>query len=174
MPLTRHHATAFLGLPADHVVEELRRIWDPEMARQIAAHVTLIYPGEIPDPARLAASAEHAAALTAPFTITLGAPFHDGSPANGVFLHVSDPGDGIGRFRAAALPASPALAFPPHVTLVHPRTSRRGPQAWAALTGAPVAAVRVAITGIAITAHDGDRWPALRTIPLTGSRPTSS
>jgi len=27
VPLTRHHATAFLGLPADHAVEELRRTW---------------------------------------------------------------------------------------------------------------------------------------------------
>jgi hypothetical protein len=113
VPLTRHHATAFPGLPADHAVEELRRTWDPEMARQIAAHVTLIYPEEIPGPAQLAASAERAAALIALFTITLGAPFHDGSPANGVFLHVSHPGDGIGRLRAAAIPASQALAFRP-------------------------------------------------------------
>ena len=57
MPLTRHHATAFLGLPAGHPMEELRRTWDPEMARQIAAHVTLIYPEEIADPALLTAQA---------------------------------------------------------------------------------------------------------------------
>jgi hypothetical protein len=50
VPLTRHHATAFLGPPADHAVAELRRTWDPEMARQIAAHVTLIYPEAIPGP----------------------------------------------------------------------------------------------------------------------------
>jgi hypothetical protein len=97
VPLARHHATAFLGLPTDHVVEELRRTW----------------------PARPSFSRRTSRSST-------------------------------------------------------PRTSRRGPQAWAALAGAPVATVRVAITGIAITAHDGDRWPALRTIPLTGSRPTSS
>ena len=90
-----------------------------------------------------------------------------------MFLHVSDPDDGIGRFRAA-IPTIQALAFPPHVTLVHPRTSPRGAQAWAALAGATIAATRIAITEIAITAHDGDRWPALRTIPLTGSDPTSS
>ena len=55
-----------------------------------------------------------------------------------------------------------------------PRTSQRGPQARAALAGAAITAARIAITEIAITAHDGDRWPALRTIPLTGSNPTSS
>jgi hypothetical protein len=29
-------------------VEELRGAWDPEMARQIAAHIMLIYPGRSP------------------------------------------------------------------------------------------------------------------------------
>jgi hypothetical protein len=170
VPLTRHHATAFLGLPADHAVEELRRTWDPEMAKQIAAHVTLIYPEEIPGPAQLAASAGHAAARTAPFAITLGALFHDGSPASGVFLHVGDPANGISRFRSAASLAAQGIDFPPHVALVHPRTSRRGPQAWAALADVYLA-LRITITQIAITAYDGDRWPTLRTISLTGSRP---
>jgi hypothetical protein len=50
VPLTRHHATAFPGQPADHAVEELRRTWDPEMVRQIAAHVTLIYRRRSPVP----------------------------------------------------------------------------------------------------------------------------
>ena len=52
MPLTRYHATVFLSSPASYALEELRRAWDPGMARQIAAHVTLIYPEEITDPAR--------------------------------------------------------------------------------------------------------------------------
>jgi hypothetical protein len=56
MPLTRRHATAFLDPSGSHAVEELRGAWDPEMARQIAAHIMLIYPGEITDPAELAAA----------------------------------------------------------------------------------------------------------------------
>jgi hypothetical protein len=46
--LTRHHATAFLDPGRSERVEELRRTWDPLMARQIAAHVTLIYPRKSP------------------------------------------------------------------------------------------------------------------------------
>jgi len=65
MSLTCHHATAFLDPGASQPAEELRRIWDPEMARQIAADITLIYPEEITDPrpadspSRLAHLAEH-------------------------------------------------------------------------------------------------------------------
>jgi 2'-5' RNA ligase len=168
MPLTRHHATAFLGIPGRHALEELRRTWDPEMARQIPAHITLIYPEEVPDPAELAAGARLAAARTAPFTIALGPPFHAGSPADGVFLHISDPEDGIGRFRTAAVPAGQATAFPPHVTIVHPRTSRHGAQAWAELADIHFDA-RFTITEVAVTAYDGTRWPTLQTIPLTGA-----
>jgi len=36
MPLTRFHATVFLGPPASYALEEPRRAWDPGMARQIA------------------------------------------------------------------------------------------------------------------------------------------
>lgn len=169
MPLTRHHATVFLGLPAGQALEALRRTWDPEMARQIAAHITLIYPEEIADPAQLTAQAARAAARTAPFTIVIGPPFHSGSPADGVFFHISDPTDGIGRFRATAVPGLP-IDFPPHVTIVHPRTSRFGEQAWAELANSHPAA-RITISQIAITAYDGDRWPTVQIIPLTGHQP---
>jgi hypothetical protein len=42
--LTRYHATAFLGPPDDAGLEDLRSRWDPVMASQIAAHITLLYP----------------------------------------------------------------------------------------------------------------------------------
>jgi hypothetical protein len=87
-----------------------------------------------------------------------------------VFLHVSDPDDGIARFRATAVPAGHASGFPPHVTIVHPRTSRRGPQAWAELASVHVD-TRITITEVAITAYDGGCWPTLQTIPLTGRQP---
>jgi hypothetical protein len=40
------HATVFLGA-AGAAVDELRRTWDPAMANQIAAHVTIVYPSEV-------------------------------------------------------------------------------------------------------------------------------
>ena len=167
MPLTRRHATAFLGPAGSQAIEELRRAWDPDMARQIAAHVTLIYPEEIPDPAELTARTARAAASTAPFTIAIGSPFYAGSAGEGVFFHVSDPGDGIGRFRAIAVPDARVTGFPPHVTIVHPRTSRRGEQAWAELATMQLDA-RFVITRVTITAYDGDRWLCLDSIPLIG------
>jgi hypothetical protein len=50
---------------------------------------------------------------------------------------------------------------------VHPRTSRLGDQARVQLASRPVQA-RFTISEIAITAYDGDRWPSLLVIPLTG------
>lgn len=167
MQLTRHHVTAFLTPHDSQAIEELRRTWDPGMARQIAAHLTLIYPEEIPSAAELVARACAAAARTPPFTIATGFPIHSGSPADGVFLRVADLDGGIRAFRAAAVPTGAAISFPPHVTIVHPRTSSLGAQAWAELASTPVRA-RFTITEIAITAYDGSRWPTQQVIPLRG------
>src|SRR5689334_16363256 len=70
-----------------------------------------------------------------PFTIAIGSPVHAGSTADGVVLRVDDIDGGIRVFRAAAVAAADAIDFPPHVTIVHPHTSGRGGQAWAALAG---------------------------------------
>jgi 2'-5' RNA ligase len=173
MHLARHHATAFLNPHSSRMVEEVRRVWDPVMAQQIAAHITLIYPEEIADPAELIARAIRAAASTPPFSISVGVPIHAGNPADGVFLRVGDMAGGIRRFREAAVPAGHAIGFPPHVTIVHPRTSRHGEQAWNELAGLHVDA-RFTITEVAITAYDGQRWPTLLTIPLAGPQPSAS
>jgi hypothetical protein len=164
--LTRHHATAFLAPDDSRRIEELRRTWDPRMAGQIAAHVTLIYPEEVPDADELAARAAAAAACTPPFRIATGAFIHQGSPAEGVFLQVDDLDGGICAFRAAAVPAGGAVDFPPHVTIVHPRTSSLGDHAWAELASMRIRAC-FTIAEIVVTAYDGHRWPSLQVIPLT-------
>jgi hypothetical protein len=169
--LTRHHITAFLDPSRSQFVEQLRRTWDPGMARQLAAHLTLVYPEEIPDAAELAARAALAAARTPPFAIAVGSPFHAGSPADGVFLRVDDIDGGIRTFRGATIAAADAIGFPPHITIVHPRTSRRGGQAWAALAGIRIDTC-LTITEVTITAFDGDRWPVVQVLPLTGHQPS--
>ncbi len=78
--LTRHHVTAFVDPAVSEPVEELRRRWDPQMARQIAAHVTVVYPEEIPDPASLEERAAAAAATTTPFDLESGPAFTTGPP----------------------------------------------------------------------------------------------
>ena len=43
-----HHATIFVAPRAAEPIEAVRRAWDPIMATQIAAHVTLAYSQEAP------------------------------------------------------------------------------------------------------------------------------
>ena len=160
------HATAFLDAGHSGPVENLRARWDPVMARQIAAHVTLIYPEELPDGADLGQLAAAAAARTPKFSIALGPAFYVGSPADGVFLHVHDIDRGIALFRAIAVPPARMIDFPPHVTVVHPRTSDRGRQAWDELADTHIDA-RFTVTQVAVTAFSGNRWQTLRLLPLT-------
>jgi hypothetical protein len=80
---------------------------------------------------------------------------------------VHDPDNGIGSFRAQAIPPGRAVDFPPHVTIVHPRTSSLGQQAWTQL-GAARSDVRSTITHVAITAFSGDRWQTVQRLPLAG------
>ena len=148
-------------------MEELRSKWDPRMARQIAAHITLIYPEEIPDPTELDEVAEIAVASTRPFNIVLGPAFYVGSPADGVFFRVHDIDGCIGSFRARTVPPARAIDFPPHVTIVHPRTSCLGKQAWQALAATQLDA-QFTVIHLAITAFDGLRWHTVRRLPLTG------
>jgi len=41
-----HHLTIFLPACVSGPIEAIRREWDPVMAAQIAAHMTLVYPQE--------------------------------------------------------------------------------------------------------------------------------
>jgi hypothetical protein len=170
--LTRHHVTAFVDPVVSEPVEQLRHRWDPQMARQITAHVTVIYPEEIADPATLQERAAAAAATTPPFDLQTGPAFYHGSPSSGVFLQVGDLDGGLRAFRTAVVPPGNAISFPPHITIVHPRTSALGEQAWAELAACRLS-IRFTVTCVAITAFDGHSWPSLRLLPLTAT-PRSS
>jgi 2'-5' RNA ligase superfamily len=169
--LARLHATAFLDARHSGPVERLRTYWDPAMSRQIAAHVTLIYPEEVPAGADLEQLAVAGAGATAAFTIALGPVFYVSSPANGVFFRVRDLDGGISKFRTAAVPPSHMIDFPPHVTIVHPSTSDRGRQAWDELADTHIDG-RFTITYVAITASKCGRWQTMRRHRLTGDRKT--
>jgi hypothetical protein len=73
------------------------------MAGQIAAHITLVYPEELPRSASLPRLAEVAAADTPPFTVGLGPAFYVGSPADGMYLRVDDVDAGVAAYRAGVL-----------------------------------------------------------------------
>lgn len=125
------------------------------MADQIAAHLTAIYPEELDDAETLPSRVVRAAAATAPFRISLGSAFYEGSPERGVFLYVDDPSGGVAAFRShAGLAAGEGIDFPLHVTITHSRTSTLGMQAWSELEDARFD-IDFLINAVAVTAFDG-------------------
>jgi GNAT superfamily N-acetyltransferase len=160
------HATIFLPPGVAGPVEAARRRWDPDMAAQIAAHVTLVYPHEVPSPDRLVERVRTAAAAVAPFRLRLGGLACLEHPENGVYLAVEDVDGGYRALRDAVLgpPFRPAVV-PPHVTLVHPRTSRRGRELWDSGADRHHEGEFTA-DQVAITVFDGARWITATTVVL--------
>jgi 8-oxo-dGTP diphosphatase len=140
------HVTAFLRGPAAAAVEALRAEWDPAMAGQIRAHVTVAYPAELAD-------ARPSVPRVAPFHLRLGAlAYAEGT----VFVEVDDVDGGWAAARDVLLTAD-RLDVQPHVTIVHPRTTTRAPVAWAALAGRRLD-VEVVVEELSVTEFDGRRW----------------
>jgi hypothetical protein len=160
--LADHHATLFVAPEVSEPFERLRQRWDPEMARQIAAHVTLVYPREI---------VRSAAAMTSPFRLCVAGLVADrDDPTQGVYFVLDDTDGGWSGLRSL-LPVpryEPAREPVPHVTIVHPRTSDRGPEAWRCRdewASEPVG-LELTMREVAITAFDGDGWPAVERFAL--------
>lgn len=155
----RRHLTIFLDPAVSPPIEDLRRTWDPAMAEQIAAHITVTYPTEAPDIALLAKRLEHATASLKPFRLRPGLVACAGDPIEGVFIEVHDDDGGHRRLRDAVLqpPFGQRPTNVPHITLVHPRTSRLGRQAWQRLRGMRLDLVFF-VREVAIVAFDGRRW----------------
>jgi hypothetical protein len=167
----RHHATLFVEGPTRERIESLRLRWDPVMASQIAAHVTLIYPWEAPDADLMIRRVAAAGARHRPFRLRVDELHHEGTTPNGVWFSVADIDDGYAELRDVILvPPFSAGDVPAHVTIVHPRTSTRGGDAWRAL-GEMTIASEFWIDSIAITAWDGRTWPTIEATPLGGSSP---
>jgi 8-oxo-dGTP diphosphatase len=141
-------------------VEALRARWDPAMADQIGAHVTLAYPAESDGLDDLCRRVERAIARVAPFRLQLGEIEQD----DGTFFRVRDPEEGCRRLRAEIVgPDRPEIT--PHVTIVNPRTTNRADQAWAAMSGTAIEAELI-VESVAVVAFDGRRWPTVARFPL--------
>lgn len=137
------------------------------MSRQISAHVTLIYPWEAPDSASIAHRVKAVAGQCRPFRLRVADLVLDGpGSGSGCGFRVDDVDGGYRRLRSSALtpPMMPG-DVPPHVTVVHPRTSSRGPEAWDEL-GSIRLDIEFSAVEVAITAWDGDRWLTIESIPL--------
>jgi GNAT superfamily N-acetyltransferase len=166
-----HHATIFVPPEVAIPIEAARRAWDPDMAAQIAAHVTVAYPREAPDAALLVERARVAAAAVGPFRLRLGALACFGRPEDGVHLAVDDVDGGVRALRERMLrPPFQASAGAPHVTLVHPRTSRRGRAFWDGGSYDP-RTDQFTARELAVTALDGGRWITVAAFALRRDRP---
>jgi hypothetical protein len=164
-PLSSPHATILLDAHASDL-DELRRRWDPVMASQIGAHVTVAYPHEVPDLAVMIDRVRSAALTTPSFTLQLGSVVHDGDPRNGIFVEVDDTDAGWARLRSLIAGRAADEAIRPHLTLVHPRTSALGSAAWNALRDLDCRRT-IDVMAVAVTAFDGDRWLTVTKHDLT-------
>jgi 8-oxo-dGTP pyrophosphatase MutT (NUDIX family) len=152
------HATVFLE-PVAPALTAARERWDPVMSSLIAPHVTVGYPAEVGDLEETTRRVVRAAAGSAPFRLRLGATTHDGDPDRGIFVSVEDLDSGWAALRSAIV-GPDARAIPPHVTLVHPRTSGLGATAWPELSGVDVAQ-ELTVASVAVTAFTAGRWTAM-------------
>jgi 2'-5' RNA ligase len=165
-----HHATIFLPPDVAESIEAARATWDPDMAKQIAAHITLAYPQEAPNAGLLVERIREASGGVGPFRLRLGDVGCFERPEDGVYIDVEDIDGGYRTMREQVLrPPFHRLEFPPHVTIVHARTSRRAHEFWGRAAYRPQRQEFVA-REIAITAFDGARWTALATYRLAATR----
>ena len=161
-----HHAAIFLPPNVSDAIEAARRKWDPVMAAQILAHVTLIYPQESPVVDQLVECVRAGARATQPFTLQLGGFACFEHPEGGVCLEVEDIGEDYQRFRERSLePHLHRVAFSPHVTLVHPRTSSRGREFWDHGRWQPERQ-EFSVEEVVITAFNGTTWIPTDRFPL--------
>jgi 2'-5' RNA ligase len=165
-----HHATIFVPPAVAEPIEAVRRAWDPVMAAQIAAHVTLAYPQEAPLADLLVERVRTASAETAAFRLRLGEPAYFGCPEDGVYVEVEDVDGEHRRMRERVLrPPFRPIGFPPHVTLIHPRTSARGRTFWEQCQYQSRDR-EFTVAEVAITAFDGTKWIILEQFALGHGR----
>jgi len=145
------------------------------MAAQVAAHVTLVYPREAPNVDLLVERVRAASAAIPRFRLRLGGIACFERPEAGVYIEVEDVDGGYREMREQVLrPPFHPIEIPPHVTVIHPRTSRRGREFWD--NGRYEGREQEFTAGeVVITAFDGTRWVALMRFTLgAGSAPGAS
>lgn len=116
-------------------IDDARLRWNPEVATNNPAHLTLIYHDEAPDVALLSTRLAQSCAAQQPFVLQLGALRQFAPPNAGAFLEVADPPDGVRRLRELVLapPFTSRSRFGLHVTVLHPDYGARLADAWRSL-----------------------------------------
>jgi hypothetical protein len=160
----RHHVAVRPPAAVAAPLQRWRVRFDPVMAARAPAHVTVVYPEELPDPALQVARA--AAVARPPFRLALGAVRRSGG---WVGVAVEDVDGGWAGLRAELLapPFGPLDVGPPHLTIVHPRTSDAAEAAWHALRDARPGGA-FAVDELLVTATDDTGCAVLGRTPLHG------
>ncbi len=155
-----------------HLVDEIRRRFDPVMAARIGAHITLVH--EVVDRDR-AAELVARAVQRAPFAVRLTRAALWGPARFGVYLDVDDPDGGLAALHSALreveTPGWARVEYRPHVTLVHGRTvtADDAELAWSALDGF-VAGWEVQVSSVDVIELVEPRWELVERVEMGGAR----
>ena len=168
-PGSRVHLTIAIDESKVEQVAELRRKFDPAMAAGVSPHITVAYPEEFDDRELLIERAREVARSMAPFTMAsteVATDSDDGT--KGVFLALSDPTGSWHELRGRLLaPPFAQLDVPPHLTIVHPRTSDRGREAWTELKDHTLSMQVIVSTLSLTTTSEINERSTTEVVPLT-------
>jgi 8-oxo-dGTP pyrophosphatase MutT (NUDIX family)/2'-5' RNA ligase len=172
--VVRRQVTIFLPADIAARVDDVRARLDPESARRIRPHVTVVHDGadgplDDLSLADLQSRVAHVAAEHPVFMLHLGAARDWGGAEAGIYLEVDDRDRALDALRRSlgAVDASDR-EFVPHVTLVHARSvgADAARDAWPVLSGWQLDA-DVAIESLSvIESSDNRAWRTVATFPL--------
>lgn len=113
-------------------IDALRMQWNPELASNNPAHITVVYHDEAPDADLLRSRLERVCPELRSFNLRLGVVRRFDGPDAWAYIEVVDPGGGVAQLRDLLLgtPFTRRARFGLHVTLLHPSYGLRLADAW--------------------------------------------
>jgi 2'-5' RNA ligase len=137
------------------------------MAAAIPAHITLVYPDEHPGFEALSDRVKLLAERQRGFRVRLGDFRAFPPPDEGcVYVEVRDDDGQFAALRkGTAAPPFRPIEFPPHLTLIHPRTSSRATEFWDAGVGQNVSS-SLMVDAIFITSFEAGKYDVVARYPL--------
>ncbi|MDQ1456465.1 MAG: hypothetical protein QOH28_2085 [Actinomycetota bacterium] len=158
----------FLPRPLAERVDGIRTRFDPETARHIRPHITVVHDAGEALLGGLRSQLEFVASTRPPLSLRLTTARCWGAPEAGIYLAIEDGQGAIGAIRRAlGVIDAPEFEYVPHVTLTHARTvsAPQAREAWDAIRGWTVDET-VSIDRLAIVELDGSEWRTRATVAM--------